>query len=323
LFKYNTDTKEVQHLFNSVTTIVPPSSDSSTYDPVVVLPIKFFNDLDILDNGDIIFTDSSYKYSRSENRQEVLDASPRGRVFIFSQETRKLRTVLCGLHFPNGIQILDIGNRQEFIVTDSTRFRLIKVNLASDFLQGTTSLEYTPVESSAFSVGSTSKAEHFSAFSSCGEYGSFHKMLKFPYEISGVSIFSDSLPGFPDNIRQDTLFVGTEQYDHYYLIGVGTKSIKPFSLLHSLYQWPLFVRDFVGKFIPMKLVEKLVPKYGLIVVVNDQGKVMSSLHDPSGQATAWISQAERNRKTGDLWIGSHSEAEIVVVPAKNLPKQWR
>ena len=56
----------------------------SEYDPMILYPPKFYNDLDISSDGRvIIFTDSSYKYTRSENRQEILDGAPRGRVFKY------------------------------------------------------------------------------------------------------------------------------------------------------------------------------------------------------------------------------------------------
>ena len=56
----------------------------------------------------------------------------------------------------------------------------------------------------------------------------------------------------------------------------------PISPLWLGYQL-IIVRDFVGKFVPMKLVEKLVPRYGLGVVVNQDGKMVNSVHDASGK----------------------------------------
>ena len=66
--------------------------------------------------GRVVFTDSSYKLTRSENRQELLDAAPRGRLLVFDQRRGRLSVVLCGMHFPNGVQILHPNrnpNRQQ------------------------------------------------------------------------------------------------------------------------------------------------------------------------------------------------------------------
>jgi sugar lactone lactonase YvrE len=83
-------------------------------DPTALLPPKFFNDLDIIDRttqaGEeriVYFSDTSYKNTRSENRQEILDGSPRGRLFSFNIHRKELTVLACGLHFPNGVQILN------------------------------------------------------------------------------------------------------------------------------------------------------------------------------------------------------------------------
>lgn len=94
-------------------------------DPVAFLPPKFFNDLDIIDRTSqegegrfVYFSDTSYKHTRSENRQEILDGAPRGRLFSYNINTKELIVLLCGLHFPNGVQIL---NDREILLAESTR----------------------------------------------------------------------------------------------------------------------------------------------------------------------------------------------------------
>ncbi len=297
-------------MFNEST----PIQSVANSDVTLTAGIKFFNDLDILDNGNIVFTDTSYKHTRSENRQELLDAAPRSRLFLYDVTEKTLQVKLCGLHFGNGVQIMPKREGQsnnEVIVADSARFRLLQVNLDADFLQGTSSL----ADSS-----SSSPSSHVTAFSSCGEKGSLYEMLKTnKYEVTGVRVFTDSLPGFADNIRLDIPQTSSENF---YLVGLGTASKKPFSLLWFLYQTPVWIRDVIGKFVPMKFVEKLVPKYGLAIVVNAQGKIVSSLHDATGEGSAFVSQVERHPITGDLWLGSHSEPRLVLVPHENLPAQW-
>jgi hypothetical protein len=163
---------------------------------------------------------------------------------------------------------------------------------------------------------------------SCAEEGSLYQQLKKGNESSSstaaaaaVTVFADSNPGLVDNLRRD-LYVAKSQTKsqsqsqrqrQVYLGGVGSKSTQPFSLLWFGYQ-TLVLRDFIGKFISMKFVEKLVPRYGLVVAYDEQGKMIASLHDPTGTEIAFISHAERHPMTGDLWLGSHSEAYIGILP---------
>jgi hypothetical protein len=290
-------------------------------DRVATSPIKFFNDLDVLPNGDIIFSDSSHKYARWQNRQEVLDGAPRGRLVLFSVTDFKFHLKLCGLHFPNGVQQMMVNdaskNERNVMVSDSARFRLMKVNINHPFLDGDTSFI-------------NEKKRSYSAFSSCNEHGSLFHALKKPnsYEDFGVEILTDSLPGFTDNIRYDVWSskfsestTSTSEDKHYYFISMGAHSFKPFSLLHFIYQ-RTWIRDLLGKFVPMKYIEHFLARYGLVVIINEKGEIITSLHDTTGKGSAFISQMERNPVNGDYWIESHSEKRLVVLPFANGPKNW-
>jgi sugar lactone lactonase YvrE len=139
------------------TTISSPSS-SLSIDPVVMLTPKFFNDFDITSNGKIIFTDSSYRNGRSENRVEILDGAPTGRVLMYDMYKKELTTIVCGLHFSNGVQLIlndknyksdsdndnnnnddndnndDDNDSEEVIVNDLVRFRALRINISSPYL---------------------------------------------------------------------------------------------------------------------------------------------------------------------------------------------
>lgn len=54
----------------------------------------------------------------------------------------------------------------------------------------------------------------------------------------------------------------------------------------------------------MDLVLQYLPKYGLVVEVNEEGKVIQSLHDPTGQVIPAVSEVED--KDGVLYFGSYS-----------------
>ena len=310
----------------------------------------------------IVFTDSSYKYTRSQNRLELLDGSPRGRVFEYNPEKKELYVLLCGLYFPNGIQYLSPiieksydtilipdnhggeSNKthekilkthviqNEIIINELTRFRVLKVNM----------------------IKTTKEGAHLTR--SCSAHGSVYNALKHPYNHTGIEVFIDNMPGLIDNVRLDILdktssnsntFINTVDTtttttnsntidttttnsdssttntntlkNSYYLYGLGSKAVAPISLLHLTLQSDL-LKHIIYKCLPMKLLEKLVPRYGLILISNQKGEILHSLHDPSGKI-ALISQASRHPLTGDIWIGSHSES-LAILPNKYLPDSW-
>mmetsp|Transcript_13613 Transcript_13613/g.18634 ORF Transcript_13613/g.18634 Transcript_13613/m.18634 type:complete len:304 (+) Transcript_13613:316-1227(+) len=295
-------------------------------DPRSLLPPKFFNDLDILSTAQgevVVFSDSSYSFTRSENRIEVLDGAPRGRLFAFSLATQQLQVLLCGLHFPNGLQSFPSQRPQsEIIVAELSRFRVLKVNISS----------------TRFSLDPAHSAEnaYFHGTSTCDEFGYLHHALSAQrldntnnntttnastdantidnsiirnesednYRRFGVTVFMDSVPGIVDNIRW---------HNNSFYLALGGKSAQPFSLLWTAYQ-SIVLRDVIGKFVSMQLVEHLLIPYGLVLQVDENGRPQRSLHDPTGGNISWVSHADRHPITGELWLGSHSNAFIGILP---------
>jgi hypothetical protein len=316
LFELDLKTLVAKHIISINTTIQIPHYP---HDPSILLKPKFYNDFDITNNNVVLFTDTSYKYTRSQNRVELFDAAPRGRLFSYDLNKHELKVLLCGLHFPNGVQLFESKKNNEVIVAELTRFRVLKVDISAPFVSGDYSLQFN-------NSNDQNTAHH--SLTSCSEHGSLYKLFqeekkakqnnKFKHnEKIGVEIFSDSIPGFPDNIRADTV---TERGKTYYLIGIGSKSSKPFSFTWFAYQSKL-LRIVLCKLIPWKWSEHLVPSYGLIVVLDNKGTIVSSLHDPTGKSKM-ISEAHKNPKTKDLWFGSHSNNYIGIVKKDDLPDKW-
>ena len=50
----------------------------------------------------------SYKHVRTQNREELLDAAPRGRLLRYDVKSKTMTVLLCGLHFANGVQVTHI-----------------------------------------------------------------------------------------------------------------------------------------------------------------------------------------------------------------------
>lgn len=103
-----------------------------------------------------------------------------------------------------------------------------------------------------------------------------------------------------------------------YYVGMGVKNVKPFSLLHFAYQ-SYWLRVCMGYMLPMYLMEKLVPRYGLVAVLDgEHGHIIRLLHDPTGnipfisEATLWQSSTSTTTTTTSLpvrqflFLGSHS-----------------
>ena len=86
----NKDTTLISHSIDNNSIEYPLLNPIITeYDPKILYTPKFYNDLDLSSDGRvIIFTDSSYKFTRSENREEILDGAPRGRVFKYVRKTQ-------------------------------------------------------------------------------------------------------------------------------------------------------------------------------------------------------------------------------------------
>jgi sugar lactone lactonase YvrE len=91
-------------------------------------PMRFVNDLDVANDGAVVFSDSSDKHDRSQNRLLILDNPPGGRLFKYTPSTRQLQLLASGLHFPNGVQLLPDESAVVFV--ELGRLRLLRCALA-------------------------------------------------------------------------------------------------------------------------------------------------------------------------------------------------
>ncbi|KAB1226973.1 Adipocyte plasma membrane-associated protein [Morella rubra] len=74
------------------------------------MPLRFANDLDIDDAGNIYFTDSSSKYQRRNFMQLVFSAEYGGRVLKYNLETKETTVLMRNLQFPNGVSLSKDGS---------------------------------------------------------------------------------------------------------------------------------------------------------------------------------------------------------------------
>lgn len=264
VLKFNTKTGILQTVFSS--------KDFKVNDKWV----KFPNDLDVTKNSDIYFTDSTSKWYIKEGLLEFLESAPNGRLLHFDSKTGVFKELVSNLHFPNGVQLSP--DESYLIFAETTRARINK----------------------------------------------YH--IKGP-KAGTVEIFADNLPGFPDNIRSNGrggFWVG--------LCGVRLPDVKtPFAHLGP---YPA-VRKAIGKFFylgfkTVEFVESIVkhiplpdlhfgvknvlhymphlslgkyvmPDYGMIIELNQNGQITKSLHSPNGKVK-YISHVEEHN--GHLFLGS-------------------
>ena len=69
------------------------------------VPFRCPNDLDIAEDGTIYFTDSSYKFSLTELKADILEHQPNGRLLAFDPRTKQTHVILQDLYFPNGVAV--------------------------------------------------------------------------------------------------------------------------------------------------------------------------------------------------------------------------
>ncbi|XP_052469700.1 adipocyte plasma membrane-associated protein-like isoform X1 [Carassius gibelio] len=110
----------------------------------------------------------------------------------------------------------------------------------------------------------------------------------------GMDTFIDNLPGFPDNIRRSSS-------GGYWVSMSAVRPNPGFSMLDFLSQRP-WLKKLIFKLFSQDTLLKFVPRYSLVVELQDGGSCVRSLHDPHGMVAAYISEA--HEYNGQLYLGS-------------------
>ncbi|XP_056293270.1 adipocyte plasma membrane-associated protein isoform X2 [Pseudoliparis swirei] len=112
----------------------------------------------------------------------------------------------------------------------------------------------------------------------------------------GMDTFVDNLPGFPDNIRPSSS-------GGYWVAMAAVRPNPGFSMLDFLSQRP-WIKKFIFKLFSQEVLMKLLPRYSLVVELDDGGVCRRSFHDPGGAVTAHVSEVHEHQ--GSLYLGSFS-----------------
>uniref|UniRef100_A0A0X3PYF6 Adipocyte plasma membrane-associated protein n=2 Tax=Schistocephalus solidus TaxID=70667 RepID=A0A0X3PYF6_SCHSO len=109
-------------------------------------------------------------------------------------------------------------------------------------------------------------------------------------------VFADSLPGLPDNVNR------SPRGGYWVSMAIARSQGSP-SLIDVLANWPT-VRRFLYMIFPSKFLQYVgsLKKHAMIVRVDENGKILESLHDTSGHM---YNVADVCEKDGVLWLGSY------------------
>ena len=94
------------------------------------IPFRFVDDLDIASDGKIYFSDASYKHGYGDDRMEIFEHSPNGRLLVYDPAKKTTTTLLKDLYFANGVAL---SSDESFVLVNETNmYRIQKYWLKGD-----------------------------------------------------------------------------------------------------------------------------------------------------------------------------------------------
>ena len=238
-------------------------------------PLRFFNDLDVLRDGTLVFSDSSVSHPRHEAMLAVFENRADGRLFS-KIPGAPLALLADGLHFPNGVQaVRGPGKQEHVVVAELGRRRLLLC------------LPLPP--SSDSSSGRPPPA--------CSELA------------PNLPCVPDNVRMGPAAAAPLGGSSGEELW-----VACGSKAFAPFALLDFLWARPALaaLAHRALSFFPgvEAAVQDAVSRYTLVLRVAPDGRPLGSLHAPDG----WGGVSTALVAGGRLWLGSPFASHVTSVP---------
>lgn len=87
-------------------------------------PLRSSEDIDLDDDDNIYFVDSSHKHDLAETIKDITHALPGGRLFVYNERLDKLDLLADDLYYPNGVQISP--DRNSLFVNEFSMARIVK-----------------------------------------------------------------------------------------------------------------------------------------------------------------------------------------------------
>ncbi|GBM97309.1 Adipocyte plasma membrane-associated protein [Araneus ventricosus] len=265
--------------------------------------LKFPDDLDIDDRGNIYFTDASTKWDISTIFYLIFENEAGGRVIRYIIHSGEIEVLAKNLNFPNGVQLSKDG-----------KFLLVCKLMNRRILAAGKCLFRRHVDGRC---GSTC----------VNSYGVFRLTSFYIFRLyikeekkGKLEVFADALPAEPDNIRPSS--------SRGYWIGFTSakNSTNPL-FVDRLSEYPNLKR-FIGRIctfffnLLVKLSElvdnhtfrvfaykltlgdyiiSLIHRHGIVIEFDDNGHILRSFHSPDGKIS---DLSEVNEHDGYLYLGS-------------------
>ncbi|XP_076308523.1 adipocyte plasma membrane-associated protein-like, partial [Tachypleus tridentatus] len=230
--------------------------------------LVFPNDLTIDDKGIIYFTDASTRWPLKRISFNVLEHDNQGRVIKFDPSTKETEVLLENLYFPNGIQLSADGN--SLLIAESNKFRIIRY-----YFQGPNKGKKTVFAKLPGEPDNIRPSKN----------GGYWVALCFSRH-AGSPTLNDRLAPYPA-IRKlvARLLHVTGTILNYFSQFVSSPAVKNYvHLVES------------GKFLL-----NLMPRYGMVVELDKNGKIIRSLQSSDDQVAMLSEVLEHNK---NLYIGS-------------------
>eukprot|EP01027_Heterolobosea_sp_BB2_P008831 GEZU01013102.1.p1 GENE.GEZU01013102.1~~GEZU01013102.1.p1 ORF type:complete len:541 (+),score=107.80 GEZU01013102.1:51-1673(+) len=124
-------------------------------------------------------------------------------------------------------------------------------------------------------------------------------------------IFADNLPGIPDNVHVHHHHHGQQQ-----LFWVALPKRRS-PLLDFMQAHPV-IKYWITKIVPWKLLPLLAPNHGLVIALDEQGRIVKSSHDATGEHVAMITSIVFDPQGQYAYLGSVFNHFLSRVPASEL-----
>ncbi|MBI2049590.1 SMP-30/gluconolactonase/LRE family protein [Candidatus Roizmanbacteria bacterium] len=243
----------------------------------------------------------------------ILAADASGRILSINPQEKTMRVILTEvdgkrLGVPND---LDIGSDSIAYFSDSMSYDFSPVNIQKSIMEARPDgkvirLDLTTGKAQVLKKDlyvpngiALSPSEDFLLIVEMARYRILRHWLNGPKE-GTTEVFIENLAGFPNGISPD---------NGGYWVGI---TLLRSAILDAIHQYP-FVKK-IAWAIPQNL--QPVPRpYGLVLFVDKDGKIVKSLHDPSGNVAKNVSSVENIN--GKLYLGNDFTNKIAVFDLGN------
>lgn len=175
-----------------------------------ILPLRLTNDVAVLSNGSVFFTDSSNKFDRVNNRMEFLEGAGNGRLMHYNPSNGIVQVAVSGLHFANGITVTP--NEEHLLISETTRARILRYHLKGS-LNGTTDVFVDNLPGLPDNIKPSSRGGYWIALAVVRMYGVLDVLASLPGLRNFIAKF-DLLPILEKIVPTHAMIVEVDNRGH-------------------------------------------------------------------------------------------------------------